>query len=52
VIAVRHFYGAAVIETGNDSYHFRQSSTTAKSRIKAREQAKRTNKTIPSNDET
>ena len=41
-----------IVETGNESYRFRHSSTTAKSRIKAREQAKRTNKTIPSNDET
>jgi DNA replication protein DnaC len=28
-----------IVETGNDSYRFRHSSTTAKSRIKAREQA-------------
>jgi len=38
-------------ETGNESYRFRHSSTTAKSRIKAREQAKRTSETITSNDE-
>jgi len=30
-----------IVETGNESYRFRHSSTTAKSRIKAREQAKR-----------
>jgi len=30
-----------IVETGNDSYRFRHSSATAKSRIKAREQAKR-----------
>ena len=31
-----------IVETGNDSYRFRHSSATAKSRIKAREQTKRT----------
>jgi len=31
-----------IVETGNESYRFRHSSTTAKSRIKAREQSKRT----------
>jgi DNA replication protein DnaC len=29
-----------IVETGNDSYHFRQSSHQAKARIKSREQAK------------
>lgn len=31
-----------IVETGNESYRFRHSSTTAKSRIKAREQSRRT----------
>ena len=31
-----------IVETGNESYRFSHSSATAKSRIKAREQAKRT----------
>ncbi len=31
-----------IVETGNESYRFRHSSATAKSRIKAREQSKRT----------
>ena len=30
-----------IVETGNESYRFRQSSQTAKARIKSREQAKR-----------
>jgi DNA replication protein DnaC len=30
-----------IVETGNESYRFRHSSTTAKTRIKAREQARR-----------
>jgi len=30
-----------IVETGNESYRFRESSATAKSRIKAREQSKR-----------
>ncbi len=30
-----------IVETGNESYRFRQSTSTAKSRIKAREQSKR-----------
>ena len=30
-----------IVETGNESYRFRQSSATAKSRIKEREQSKR-----------
>jgi DNA replication protein DnaC len=30
-----------IVETGNESYRFRQSSTTAKSRIRSREHAKR-----------
>jgi DNA replication protein DnaC len=30
-----------IVETGNESYRFRHSSTTAKTRIKAREQSKR-----------
>ena len=29
-----------IVETGNESYRFRHSSTTAKSRIKAREQSR------------
>jgi DNA replication protein DnaC len=33
-----------IVETGNESYRFRHSSTTAKSRIKAREQNKRAGK--------
>ena len=37
-----------IIETGNDSYRFRHSSATAKSRIKSREQAKRAVKTTES----
>jgi DNA replication protein DnaC len=31
-----------IVETGNESYRFRHSSATAKTRIKAREQARRT----------
>jgi len=34
-----------IVETGNESYRFRHSSATAKSRIKAREQSKRPEKT-------
>ena len=30
-----------IVETGNESYRFRHSTTTAKKRIKAREQTKR-----------
>jgi len=30
-----------IVETGNESYRFRHSTATAKSRIKAREQTKR-----------
>ena len=30
-----------IVETGNESYRFRQSTATAKSRIKARKQSKR-----------
>jgi hypothetical protein len=30
-----------IVETGNESYRFRHSTATAKSRIKAREQSKR-----------
>ncbi|MEY4593135.1 MAG: ATP-binding protein [Pseudomonadota bacterium] len=33
-----------IVETGNESYRFRHSTTTAKSRIKAREQSKRAGK--------
>lgn len=33
-----------IVETGNESYRFRHSTTTAKSRIKAREQTKRAGK--------
>jgi DNA replication protein DnaC len=37
-----------IVETGNESYRFRHSSTTAKSRIRSREQAKRASpKTTP-----
>jgi DNA replication protein DnaC len=37
-----------IVETGNESYRFRHSSTTAKSRIRSREQAKRSSpKTTP-----
>jgi len=32
-----------IVETGNESYRFRHSSSTAKSRIKAREQTRRAN---------
>ena len=35
-----------IVETGNESYRFRHSSATAKSRIKAREQSKRPEKTV------
>jgi DNA replication protein DnaC len=35
-----------IVETGNESYRFRHSSATAKSRIKAREQSKRTKPAI------
>ncbi len=34
-----------IVETGNESYRFRHSSATAKSRIKAREQSKRSKST-------
>jgi DNA replication protein DnaC len=30
-----------IVETGNESYRFRQSTATAKTRIRAREQSKR-----------
>ena len=30
-----------IVETGNESFRFRQSSQTAKARVKAREQSKR-----------
>lgn len=33
-----------IIETGNESYRFRQSSATAKARIKSREEEKRAGK--------
>jgi hypothetical protein len=33
-----------ILETGNESYRFRQSSEEAKARIQAREKAKRSNK--------
>lgn len=39
-----------IVETGNDSYRFRQSSSTAKARIKSREQSKTQHKEIT--DET
>ena len=32
-----------IVETGNESFRFRHSTATAKSRIKAREQSKRGN---------
>ncbi|MDR2789033.1 MAG: IS21-like element helper ATPase IstB [Candidatus Accumulibacter sp.] len=35
-----------IVETGNDSYRFRQSSASAKSRVQAREQAKRSKKAV------
>ena len=35
-----------IVETGNESYRFRQSNTAAKSRIKSREQAKRSASTM------
>jgi len=35
-----------IVETGNESYRFRHSSATAKSRIKAREQSKRSGKSV------
>jgi len=35
-----------IVETGNESYRFRHSSATAKSRIKAREQSKRGGKSV------
>ena len=35
-----------IVETGNESYRFRHSSATAKSRIKAREQSKHPEKTV------
>jgi DNA replication protein DnaC len=35
-----------IVETGNESYRFRHSSATAKSRIKAREQSKRAKLTV------
>ena len=36
-----------IVETGNESYRFRHSTATAKSRIKAREQSKRGKQTEP-----
>ena len=36
-----------IVETGNESFRFRQSSQTAKARIKSREQAKRGKATQP-----
>ena len=36
-----------IVETGNESYRFRHSTATAKSRIKAREQSKRSKQTEP-----
>ena len=36
-----------IVETGNESYRFRQSTATAKSRIQAREQSKRRKATEP-----
>ena len=40
-----------IVETGNESYRFRHSSTAAKQRIKAREQTRR-GKTTPSENAT
>jgi hypothetical protein len=36
-----------IVETGNESYRYRQSTATAKSRIQAREQNKRGKTTEP-----
>jgi transposase-like protein len=36
-----------IVETGNESYRFRHSTATAKSRIKAREQSKRSKQAEP-----
>jgi hypothetical protein len=42
-----------IVETGNESYRFRHSTATAKSRIRSREQAKRsTSAAKPSSQET
>jgi hypothetical protein len=35
-----------IIETGNDSFRFKQSSATAKERIQSREQSKRKTKVV------
>jgi len=35
-----------IVETGNESYRFRHSSSTAKARIKSREQAKQAQEEI------
>lgn len=40
-----------IVETGNESYRFQHSSMAAKSRIKAREQARKGNKETPADDE-
>jgi DNA replication protein DnaC len=40
-----------IVETGNESYRFRHSSTAAKQRIKQREQTRR-GKTTPSENST
>ena len=36
-----------IVETGNESFRFKQSSETAKNRIKARENAKRSGQEVP-----
>ena len=41
-----------IVETGNESYRFLHSTAVAKKRIKAREQARRTDKQTPSEAET
>ncbi len=39
-----------IIETGNESYRFRHSTATAKTRIRAREQARRSAPTDPNQE--
>lgn len=40
-----------IVETGNESYRFRHSTATAKTRIRAREQARRTASTDPDKED-
>ena len=40
-LVFKHQAGVGIVEAGNESYRFRHSTATAKSRIKAREQSKR-----------